>query len=121
MSILRDGPAISLLPKLLKPILGPLITWKGQKDCEACIRILIPLIEERLKQLEQRRIGSSDGLRPSVRASTSLFTLSMLRLLLLTMAVERHPAVGYRRELLYWKPRADNISANSTSSCNAQF
>lgn len=50
MSTQRDGPAIALLPAFLKPVLGPLITWSGKRDCEACIKMLLPLVEQRLEE-----------------------------------------------------------------------
>lgn len=50
MSVQENGPAIAILPRALKPILGPLITWKGNKKCQSCIEFLEPLVKERLTE-----------------------------------------------------------------------
>jgi hypothetical protein len=42
------GLAINFIPHLLKPLLGPLMARKGNKDCELCIDILVPLVKERI-------------------------------------------------------------------------
>jgi hypothetical protein len=47
-AILMDGNLINMLPRFLKGIMGPLITWRGKTKCEAAIDMLLPLVEERL-------------------------------------------------------------------------
>jgi hypothetical protein len=51
--VLRDGVGIGLLPTFFKPVLGPLITWQGQKACEDSISMLMPLVEKRLSEFRE--------------------------------------------------------------------
>jgi hypothetical protein len=51
MSIQETGPLIGMLPNVIKPILGPLITFKGRMDCRCCIEFLEPIVKERLTEL----------------------------------------------------------------------
>ena len=76
MSIQRDGPLISIIPNFLKPILAPFITWSGKRDCEICINILLPLVQQRLEGYTRNR---NDGAWiPPVRTITSLSLMEPL-------------------------------------------
>ncbi|KAH7128940.1 cytochrome P450, partial [Dactylonectria macrodidyma] len=44
-----QGLFITLVPKILKPILGPLISWQARRDTETGIRACMPVIKARLE------------------------------------------------------------------------
>lgn len=78
-AVLRDGVFIGLLPRLMKPILGPLIVWQGRKACEDSIAILLPVVEERLRQFRDSRY---DGDSPPVGLSLRVCALLDCRVLI---------------------------------------
>ncbi|KAF4463858.1 ent-kaurene oxidase, partial [Fusarium albosuccineum] len=48
MNLPFHGLFITLVPKILRPIFGPLMSWPGRRDTEKGIRACLPLIEARL-------------------------------------------------------------------------
>ncbi|KAL9621902.1 MAG: hypothetical protein Q9160_003723 [Pyrenula sp. 1 TL-2023] len=64
MSVLRNGILIQMFPSFMRPVIGPLIAWKGKRECESCIKILIPIVNERLAQYKRYLDISSNGWKP---------------------------------------------------------
>ncbi|KAF5013759.1 hypothetical protein FDECE_257 [Fusarium decemcellulare] len=48
MNLPFHGLFITLVPKILRPIFGPLMSWPGRRDTEKGIRACLPLIKARL-------------------------------------------------------------------------
>jgi hypothetical protein len=65
--VLRDGVALGFVPAFLKPILGPLIVWRGKKACEDCIKILVPIVEKRIEQFQR---GKREGTPVAVSSNS---------------------------------------------------
>ncbi|KAL9619895.1 MAG: hypothetical protein Q9160_005542 [Pyrenula sp. 1 TL-2023] len=63
-AVLWEGLVIDMFPELLQRIFGPLISWRSKRHCQACIRFLIPHVEERLKLFKMYKEGVNDGWEP---------------------------------------------------------
>ncbi|KAF2769280.1 putative P450 monooxygenase [Teratosphaeria nubilosa] len=55
--VFRNAAIINLLPRWLRPVLGPLITLRNQRHVRACQAIARPIISERI---ERMRSGSKE-------------------------------------------------------------
>lgn len=66
-AVLWAGLLIDVFPPFLRPIVGPLISWKIHRHCKTCIRFLTPHVEERLKLYVMYKEGVAGGWEPPVR------------------------------------------------------
>lgn len=66
--IFGDAGLIAMLPKWLRPVLAPVITFTNRKNEAVCKRIAIPLAEERLQHTQRKHVDESYEWEPPVRA-----------------------------------------------------
>lgn len=68
-----QGLFITVVPKILKPLLGPLISWQARRDTELGIKACMPLIKSRLSTYYEN-VGSRNKARnESQPVSASIF------------------------------------------------
>jgi hypothetical protein len=61
---------LHMLPRLLRPLLAPLVTYSNRKHHDICLRVCLPVIRDRLQRTSAKQADAGFQWEPPVSRTT---------------------------------------------------